>query len=99
MGKDKTILKKITDTVKDIATLATDAAGHVLKPEPSLKADERTAAYVPLAADGLVSDPMMLPPVGTAPVAQKRTAPRRKAKKASKHTARKAKKASRKSAA
>src|ERR1700761_8707803 len=98
MGKDKTILEKITDTVKDIATLATDAAGHALKPEPSLKADERMAAYVPLAADGLVSDPTMVP-VAAAPVAQKRTAARRKAKKASKPTARKAQKTSRNSVA
>ena len=31
MGKDKSILKKITDTMKDIANIAADAANHALK--------------------------------------------------------------------
>ncbi len=31
MGTDKSILEKLTDTVKDIATLATDAAIHALR--------------------------------------------------------------------
>ncbi len=100
MGNDKSILEKISDTVKDIATLATDAASHALKPgESPPKADEQAAAYVPPAADGVVSDPMMVPPVAMAPVAQKHTARRRKAKKASRPAARKAKKMSRTSAA
>jgi hypothetical protein len=31
MGNDKSILKKITDTMKDIANIAADAANHALK--------------------------------------------------------------------
>jgi hypothetical protein len=92
MGKDKSIQKKIADTIKDIVTIATDAANQALKAEESpIKADERSAAYIPLAADGLVSDPMMVPPVAAAPApGRKRAAPKRAASKASKKTARKA---------
>jgi hypothetical protein len=89
MDKDKSILEKITDTVKDIANIAATAADHALKAdEPPLKADRRLAAYIPLAADGLVSDPIMVPPIAIAPTQRKRkkkrAAPRRAAKKASK---------------
>ena len=60
MDKDKSIFEKITDTVKDIANIAATAADHALKAdEPTLKAEKRSAAYIPLAADGLVFDPMM----------------------------------------
>ena len=84
MDKDKSILEKITDTMKDIANIAADAADHALKAEePPPKADQRSAAYIPLAADGLVSDPMMVPPIAVAP------APRRK-RAAAKQAARKA---------
>ena len=34
MGKDKSILEKITDTVKDIANIAANAADHALKADP-----------------------------------------------------------------
>jgi len=110
MDKDKSILEKITDTVKDIANIAATAADHALNAdEPTLKAEKRSAAYIPLAADGLVSDPMMVPPVAVAPARKKRkkkrAAPKRTAKKASK-TAKKtkavkksARKAAKKSAA
>jgi hypothetical protein len=89
MDKDKSILEKITDTVKDIANIAATAADHALKAdEPTLKAEKRSAAYIPLAADGLVSDPMMVPPVAVAPARKKRKkkrgAPKRAAKKAGK---------------
>jgi hypothetical protein len=89
MDKDKSILEKITDTVKDIANIAATAADHALKAdEPTLKAEKRSAAYIPLAADGLVSDPMMVPPVAVAPARKKRkkkrAAPKWAAKKASK---------------
>ena len=68
MGKDKSVLERLADTVKGIASTATEAASQALKAdEPGLRADERAMAYVPLAADGLVSDPLMVPPVATAP--------------------------------
>ena len=67
MDKDKTVLEKITDTLKDVAKTATDAASEALKTDrPALKADERAVAYMPLAADGLVSDPMLAAPVAAA---------------------------------
>ena len=64
MDTDKSILEKFTETVKDVAKAATDAPSLALKADaPALKADERAVAYMPLAADGLVSDPLMVPPV------------------------------------
>jgi hypothetical protein len=82
MDKDKSIIEKITDKMKDIAEIAADAANYALKAEePPLKADNRTASYMPLAADGLVSDPMMVPPLAAAPVRKrKRAAPKRAGK-------------------
>ena len=91
MDNEKSILEKITDTVKDIATLASDAASHALKSEePPLKADETAVAYMPLAADGLVSDPLMVAPIAGPPARKKkRAAKRRVVKKAAKKTAKK----------
>jgi hypothetical protein len=80
MAKGKSILDKITDTMKGIAGAANDAATNALKAaEAGAKAGERTATYVPLAADGLVSDPMMMP-VAVAPPRKRRPAPKRAAK-------------------
>ncbi len=74
MDNDKSMMEKITDTVKDITKAATDAVSDVMKVDaPVLKADERAVAYMPLAAEGFVSDPLMVPPVAVAP------APRRNA--------------------
>jgi hypothetical protein len=100
MDNEKSFLDKITDTVKDIATLASDAASHALKSEePPLKADETAVAYMPLAADGLVSDPMMVAPIAGPSMRKKRVAKRRVAKKAAKKVAKKpAKKSVKKSA-
>jgi hypothetical protein len=96
MDNEKSILEKITDTVKGIATIATDAASHALRAEePPLKADETAVAYMPLAADGLVSDPMMVTPIAAAPARKKkRAAKRRVANKAAKKTAKKSAKKS-----
>jgi hypothetical protein len=92
MNKDKSILEKITDTIKDIANIAADAADHALKAEPPPpRVDQRAAAYIPLAADGLVSDPMMVPPLAATPAPRrKRAASTRAAKQARNKTARKA---------
>ena len=98
MDTDKSIIEKITDKVKDIANIAADAANDALKPEePPRKVDDKSAAYIPLAADGLVSDPMMVPPIAVVPAPRKkRGAPKRTRKSAGKKTA--AKKAAGKSA-
>jgi hypothetical protein len=72
MGKDKSIFEKITDKVKEITDIATQAADEALKAdEPP---DEPLAAYIPLAAVGFVSDPMMVPPLAVAPARQRRHA-------------------------
>jgi hypothetical protein len=99
MANDKSILEKFTDTVKDIASIAADAANQALSAEqPAFKADEQAVIYVPLAADGFVSDPMMIAPI--APVRKKkRAAAKPSKKKGSKRAAKKAvKKTARKTA-
>jgi hypothetical protein len=97
MSKTKSIGEKITDTMKDIANIAADAADHAMKAEqPSPKAAGRSAAYIPLAADGLVSDPMMVPPIAAAHAPRRKRAASRRAAKASRKT--RAKKAVRKAA-
>jgi hypothetical protein len=85
-GNDKSILQKIADTVKDIATIATDAANDALKAEaPAPKAREAVVTDVPLAGLGLVSDPMMVPPIALVPARKKqRAATKPPAKKAAK---------------
>ncbi|SRR6266446_2805974 len=97
MGKDKSILEKITDTVKDIANIAADAADHAKANAAPPRAAERSAAYIPLAADGLVSDPMMVPPIAAAHAPRRKRAALRRAAKASRKS--RAKKAVGKSAA
>ena len=77
MDNDKSILEKITETVKDIANIAANAASHALNAEePPLKADERPVVGMPLAGDGLVSDPMMVPPIAAAPARIPKRSPR-----------------------
>jgi hypothetical protein len=92
MGNDKSILEKFTDTVKDIASIAAEAANHALSAEePVLKPGERAVAYMPLAADGFVGDPMMVAPIVGARK-KKRAAAKPAANKARKKTAAKASK-------
>ena len=70
MGNDKSILEKITGTMKGIANIAAEAADHALSAdEPPRKTDRPSGvAYMPLAAEGLVSDPFMVPPIAVAPI-------------------------------
>jgi hypothetical protein len=63
MDKCKSILEKIADRVKEITNIASEAADYALKTEERPpKAHEPSAAYIPLAPDDLVSDPMVVPP-------------------------------------
>ncbi len=88
MDKDKSILEKIADKVKDIAEIATDAANYALKTEqPPVGAHRRSAEYIPPAADGLVSDPLTVPPPAAAPGRGKRASRKRAARAASKKPA------------
>jgi hypothetical protein len=96
LDNDKSILEKFTDTVKGLAETATNAASQALKAEePPVKDEDLAAMYMPLAADGFVSDPLLVPPIAAMPPRRKtRAAPKRSAAKARKV----AKKASKKSA-
>ena len=85
MDKDKSILEKFTDTVKDIANSASEA----LKAEEPPKVEQSNAAYMPFAAEGLVSDPLLIPPVAALPPRRKRTARRTAKTSARKSSARK----------
>src|ERR1700761_188919 len=96
MDNDKSILEKFTDSIKGIASTAANAASEALKAEePPLKDSDVVAMPLPLAGAGLVSDPLMVPPIATpAPRRKKRAASKRKAAPARKS----ANKAARKSA-
>jgi hypothetical protein len=107
MDNDKSILEKFTDTVKGIASTAADAASAALKAEePPLRDNDVVAMPLPLTGAGLVSDPMLVPPIAPAPRRKKRAAPKRSAgkprkaaKKAGKKAAKKAVKKTTKKAA
>ena len=86
MDKDKSILERFTDTVKDIANSASEA----LKSEEPPKVERSNAAYMPFAAEGLVSDPLLVPPVVTQLPRRKRTARKTAKTSAKKSSARKA---------
>ena len=108
MDDDKSLLEKFTDTVKGIASTAADAASAALKAEePPLKDSDVVAMPLPLGAEALVSEPMLVPPVAAPAPRRKKRAARKTADTATKKVARKApnkaakktvKKASRKAA-
>jgi hypothetical protein len=99
MGNDKSILEKFTDTVKGIAETATNAASQALKAEqPPVKEEDLAALSMPLAGDGFVSDPMLVPPAAAAPRPRKRAAPKRSAGKVRKTAKTAGKKAAKQSA-
>jgi hypothetical protein len=70
MDNDKSILERFTETVKEIANSAAEA----LKADEPPKVEQTSAGYMPFAAEGLVSDPLLVPPLAAAPSRQKRTA-------------------------
>jgi len=74
MDKDKSILEKFTDAMKGLA----DTASEALKSEEPANAP--VASYMPLGAEGLVSDPLLVPPVAAQPVRKKQRAAKKAAK-------------------
>ena len=100
MDNDKSILEKFTDTVKGIASTAADAASAALRAEePPLRDNDVVSVPLPLGAVGLVSDPMLVPPIAApAPRRRKRTASKRKAGPAQKTAKKSGKKAAKKTA-
>jgi len=91
MDDDKSLLEKFTDTVKGIASTAADAASAALKAEePPLKDSDVVAMPLPMAGVGLVSEPMLVPPVAAPAPRRKKRAARKTADTATKKVARKA---------
>lgn len=86
MDKDKSILEKFTDTVKEMANSASEA----LKGEEPPRVEQTNAAYMPYAGQGLVADPLMVPPVAAQPPRRKRAARKTAKKSARKAAARRA---------
>jgi hypothetical protein len=70
MDNDKSIIRKFTETMKGLA----DSAAEALKAEEPPKADQTAAGYLPFAAEGLVSDPLLVPPAAARPIRKKRAA-------------------------
>lgn len=68
MAKEKSILDKFTDTMKGLA----DSASQALKSEEPARVDESAAAYMPFAAEGMVSDLLPVPPIATQTARRKR---------------------------
>jgi hypothetical protein len=60
-AKEKSILDKFTETMKGLA----DSASQALKSEEPPRVDAAAAAYMPFAAEGLVTDPLAVPPLAT----------------------------------
>jgi hypothetical protein len=91
--QDKSLIEKTIEAVKDIATIASDAAKKAMEPEP-LKPGERLV-MVPLMDSGLATEPMM-PPFVVLPRRKSRakTASKKNTKKAGKRSV--AKKSSKK---
>lgn len=86
MDKDKSILEKFTDTVKEMANSASEA----LKAEEPPKVEHNDAAAMPFTAAGLVSDPLLVPPIAALPPRPKRTVRKTAKTSARKSSARKA---------
>lgn len=76
MAKEKSILDKFTETMKDLA----DSASQALKTEEPARVDETAAAYMPFAAEGFVSDPLPVPPIAAPPPRRKQGAAKKTAK-------------------
>jgi hypothetical protein len=73
MAKPKSIIEKFSETVKGLA----DNASQALKSEQPARIDEAAAAYMPLTAEGLVADPLLVPPIATQPAQRKKRTPNR----------------------
>ncbi len=96
MDKDKSILEKFTDTVKEMANSASEA----LKADEPPTVEQSNAGYMPYAAEGLATDPLQVPPLAARPrkpaakgrsrpkTAAKRATPKKQPRKAAKTSAR-----------
>jgi hypothetical protein len=85
MGKDKSIVEKFAEAVRGL----TDSAIEALNAEEPPRLRESAADYMPLAAQGVISDPLLVPPLAVRPAhsGKKRGAANKNAKRASASTA------------
>ena len=82
MAKQKSILDKFTDTMKGLA----DSASQALKSEEPARVDESAAAYMPFAAEGMVSDLPPVPPIAARPVRRNRAPAEKRKRRAAKRS-------------
>ena len=82
MAKQKSILDKFSDTMKGLA----DSASQVLKSEEPARVDESAAAYMPFAAESMVSDLLPVPPIATQPARRKRAPSEKEKRRAAKRS-------------
>lgn len=75
MDKDKSIIAKFSEAMKGLA----DSAAEALKAAEPQTTGERTVGGKPSAAAGLVSDPLLVPPVAVQPVRRRKRAAKTKA--------------------
>jgi hypothetical protein len=87
--KNKNVVEKLVDKINDVVekvvTTASDAAQHAMEPDPD-RPDGQPVAYMPMAGDGFVSDPM-LPAMMPIYAPKKRRPARKKAKSPAKKVA------------
>jgi hypothetical protein len=82
MAKQKSILDKFTDTMKGLA----DSASQALKSEVPARVDNSAAAYMPFAAEGMVSDLLPVPPIAAQPARRSRAPSETKKRRAAKRS-------------
>jgi hypothetical protein len=81
-SKEKSILDKFTDTMKGLA----DSASQALKSEQPARLDDSAAAYMPFAAEGMVSDPLPVAPIASQPGRRKRASSEKGKRRAAKRS-------------
>jgi hypothetical protein len=90
--KDKNVVEKFVDKINDVVekvvTTASGAAQHAMEPDPD-KPDRQPVAYMPMASDGFVSDPMMPPAMMPVYAPKKRRTTKKKARIPAKKVAKK----------
>lgn len=70
MAKQKSILEKFSEAVKDLA----DSASKALKAEEPPRFHRTNAVFMSPSAEGLASDPLLAPQIATQPPQRKRRA-------------------------
>jgi len=68
MAKQKSILEKFSEAVKDLA----DSASKALKAEEPPRLDRTSAVFMSPSAEGPASDPLLAPQIATQPAQRKR---------------------------